>query len=190
MSTAIISVVEGQIVVGNELSLLVKQLLEDSSKLVVHDQDTYIQAQTIVKRGDDAVKFIEAAAEPERIVLHGRYKEFLARRDEVIASVRTAYSSLAEKARQWNIAERQRAADEQAKLNKGKKPENQVVVAPAIPQAAKGVIVHWRFEVVNAKKIKPQFMCPDEKAILKRIREIGDVKKAEAEIGGIKVRME
>jgi hypothetical protein len=62
-----------------------------------------------------------------------------------------------------------------------------VVVAPRVESKVDGISSRkvWKWRLVNAEKMNPKFMIPDEKRINMSVRALGKV--AEATIGGIQV---
>jgi hypothetical protein len=165
----------------------------------------------VCKRGSDAIKFVLAAAEPERMRLQRAKDELIAKRDRIIATITTAYDGLERNARQWNLNEKAAAQREQDRINaanraaaeqfnKGKRQEKRIPmptpvhVAPSIPTVpGKRMVDHYRFEVLDAKKIKKEFFAIDDVKIGAKCRSDKNPKKSEQEIGpdgGIRVWVE
>ena len=203
-TASIIKVVDGQIVVQQELVLFLQHLRQQSDAITIHDRDTYGEALELCKQSDDAVKQVMAAAEPERLALRKKLEELLAARDKVVAQIVSVTDSLSKNARQWNIADNdarqreQNRINEEArqaaiKANRGKKPENRVAAPvykvtsdlPTVP--GKRIVVHWRFEVIDPSKVKREYMSPDSVKINALIRQTQDIDNSQKIVGGIRV---
>lgn len=191
MHTEIIRVVEGKIVVSNELQIFISELTRQTQAIVVHDQETYAEAIEVCKKKDDAVKVVMAAAEPERLALRSRLEQLLADRNKVVEQITSVTAQIEKNAREWNIGEREAARKEQEKMNKGQRPENRVVVQPNLPSVpGKRIIMHYRYEVTDISKMKREYMRDNEVKINEKLRKDANIKKSEKEIGGIKARVE
>jgi hypothetical protein len=71
------------------------------------------------------------------------------------------------------------------------KPSERVIVKPSIPSTgAARIVAHYRSKVTDAKKVKRQFLIPDEKAINAKARKDQDVQKTMREVGGVLVWVE
>jgi hypothetical protein len=190
--TALIRVVEGKFVASNEFLLAISDL---TSKVAlakpVTDQQTYAEAQEIVRQKNQEIKMVMALAEPELSALRNRLEELRGDRDKFLAQFESITSPLETQARQWNVNERQAALAEQKDLNHGQRQENRVTVKPDIPSVAGvRVVAKYRADILDASKVKRAYLVPDIKAIEKKAREDKDPAKTEKEVGGIRVRME
>jgi hypothetical protein len=116
-STALIQVVEGQIVEGAALKLELAVLQERAANLVVHDSATCEEAKRIVKAGKDAMKSIEALAEPERIRLNNALVELRAQRDKLAGTFGVIVEDADRKRKAWEAEERRKAEEEQRRIN-------------------------------------------------------------------------
>lgn len=187
----IIKVIDGQLVVGHELNQLVIHLASEASQIVVHDADTYSDALEICKQSLDAQKMVMAAAEPRRLELRRQLDELLKQRDSIIVRLQSCVAQKEKEAREWHFAEKQAAADEEAKMNRGQRIENRVSVAPNIPSVpGKRVIPHYRYKVLDLSKMKREFMDDNTTKINEKLRKDADVKKSMREIGGIQAWVE
>ena len=189
--TALVKVEEGKIVAGQELHLLLGELAGSAEHLVVHDKATCEEALELAKRKDDAIKFVMAAAEPERLRLRSALEKLLGERDKIVAALQSTVNRLELEARAWNIKERQDAKAEQDKLNKGQRAENRVEVKPNLPSVpGKRIVLHYRCEVLDASKVKRDWMVPDVQAIERQARDDKDPAKTEKAVGGVRIRIE
>ena len=116
-STALIQVVEGQIVESNALRLELTALQERAANLVVHDPATCEEAKRIVKAGKDAMKSIEALAEPERIRLNNALVELRAQRDKLAGTFGVIVEDADRKRKAWEAEERRKAQLEEDRKN-------------------------------------------------------------------------
>lgn len=189
--TALVKVEEGKIVAGQELHLLLGELAGSAEHLVVHDKATCEEALELAKRKDDAIKFVMAAAEPERLRLRSALEKLLGERDKIVAALQSTVNRLELEARAWNIKERQDAKAEQDKLNKGQRAENRVEVKPNLPSVpGKRIVLHYRCEVLDASKVKRDWMVPDVQAIERQACDDKDPAKTEKAVGGVRIRIE
>lgn len=189
--TALVKVEEGKIVAGQELHLLLGELAGSAEHLVVHDKATCEEALELAKRKDDAIKFVMAAAEPERLRLRSALEKLLGERDKIVAALQSTVNRPELEARAWNIKERQDAKAEQDKLNKGQRAENRVEVKPNLPSVpGKRIVLHYRCEVLDASKVKRDWMVPDVQAIERQARDDKDPAKTEKAVGGVRIRIE
>jgi flagellar biosynthesis GTPase FlhF len=98
----------------------------------------------------------------------------------------------ADKLRKEN-EERERLAKEQAAKDAEATKANvqEVKVQPSTPKVS-GVrsLVLWKFRVLDARKVHPDFLMPNEVKIGSSVRFTKDKAKSEAEIGGIEVYTE
>lgn len=189
--TALVKVEEGKIVAGQELHLLLGELAGSAEHLVVHDKATCEEALELAKRKDDAIKFVMAAAEPERLRLRSALEKLLGERDKIVAALQSTVNRPELEARAWNIKERQDAKAEQDKLNKGQRTENRVEVKPNLPSVpGKRIVLHYRCEVLDASKVKRDWMVPDVQAIERQARDDKDPAKTEKAVGGVRIRIE
>lgn len=189
---ALILVHEGQIQLGNEFMVRLGDIESDVRALKpITDTASYEAAMEVWGRGRREMKTIETLAEPERQRLQNALAELRDQRNKLIGKFEKAVGPTGEAAREWFLAERKAAADEQAKLNKGKTAENRVSVTPNIPAVAGTRIVpKYRSEVVNLSKVKREWMVPDIQAINAQARKDQDPAKTEKAVGGIKVHVE
>lgn len=184
----LIRVTDGHVVAGTELLLAIESLRERASNLApIQDQHTYAEAMEIVAKGKQEIKAVEVLAEPELAALRNRANELRGQRDKITGQITDIIGPIEKQAREWNLREREAAAAEQAKLNKGKRAEDRVHVEPSIPTVP-GVQVRakYRFEVVDISKMKREFLCPDEVKINAKLREEKNPEKSAKEIGGIR----
>jgi hypothetical protein len=189
---AIIRVIEGDFVVGQEYQLALNDLRSKAQEIVaVSDQHSYEEAMAVVRQGQLEMKTIAAGCEPTLIALRRRLEELRGQRDAFVGQFQEAIASVEKQAREWNIAERNAALAEQKDLNKGQRAENRVTVAPSIPSVAgTRVIVRYRAELVDISKVKRAFMTWDEKAILAEARKDKDPDVTEKKVGGVRIRQE
>jgi chromosome segregation ATPase len=190
--TALIRVIDGHIVAADEFRLALDDLRSKvAAASPVTDQQTYAEAQEIVRQKNQEIKMVLALAEPELSALRRRLEDLRNERDKFAAEFETITSQLETQARQWNLTERQAALAEQKDMNYGKTTEKRITVAPNIPSVpGVRVVAKYRAEILDASKVKRAWLVPDLKAIEKKAREDKDPAKTEKEVGGIRVRME
>ena len=192
---AIIKVVEGRIVPGTEFALALDDIRAQAKALKLvegmippQDRDTCEEAKRVVKRGNDLINAIFAAAEPERLRLQGMLDALRDKRAMLVAQFANITGPLDTEVRAWSIREQEAAKKEQDKINKGKRAEDRIIVKPNVP-AVSGTrfVVHYRADVVNVSKVKREWMMPDLVSINAEARKDKDPQKTEAKVGGIKV---
>jgi hypothetical protein len=137
---------------------------------------------------------VEAArlAEEQRKADEARAKEERDKREREIKEAQKAgdlKKREAEKLRK-EAEERERQQREQAARDAeaAKNSVQSVTVKPSTPTIAglRGR-VNWKFRIVDANKIPRTYLCPDEQAIGRMVRETKDKAAAEAKCGGIEV---
>lgn len=187
-SQSIIHIVDGQLMLGNELRLALAQLRKDAEGFIVHDSATCAEARQIAKRASDEIKQIIAACEPERLHRKKILQDWVDARDLLMAEFSAVGYPLEKAAREYNIAEVNAAQAEQQKLNKGQRAEHRVTVKPDI-QTVSGTrfVVKYRCQVLNKSKIKREWMMPDIQRIEAEARSDKDPAKTEAKVGGVKI---
>jgi len=199
--TALIRVVEGQIVAADELRLTLDDLKTRAQGIVVHDNPSCERALEVVKSGKEAIKQITAIAEPERLRLDTALKELRFQRDKLIQPFSEVITPLEKQARDYRIAEQEAARAEQAKLNKGKAAEDRVEVKPDVPNVP-GVRFQTRYkaEVVNEEELVEaflrargdrrdylrKFICANADALNREAREVKDMEKLTKAIPGVR----
>lgn len=190
--TALIRVIDGAFVIGQEYQLALTSLKSKVAALVpVQDQHSYEETMEVVRQGRDEIKMLMAIAEPEIVAARRRLEELRSQRDAFVAQFASAFAMNESQARTWNLNERNAALAEQKDMNYGKPAEKRVTVQPNIPAVAgTRVIPHYRADILDASKVKRAYLMPDIKAIEKKAREDKDPAKTEKEVGGIRVRME
>jgi len=187
--TALIRVTEGQIVAGEEFRMAVESLAQRAAALcTVKDLPSYQSGLEIVSSGRRDAKAIEALAEPERLRLAAALADLRAQRDKIIAEIEAVVGPIEDACRKWRLAEQEAAAREEARLNKGKRPEARVEVKPNTPPVPGArLVTRYRVEVVNARKVKREWLVPDLARIAEKARHDKDPALTEREVGGIRV---
>jgi hypothetical protein len=189
----LIKVIDGKFVIQDEFKLAKLNLQELAAKITeVTNPDQYIEAMSLVAKGKADVRLIEALAEPEILAARNRLEQLRHDRDAVLFEIWGVVSPVEAMARKWNLhVERPAAKAEEKEINKGVKPTERVIVKPSIPSTgASRIVAHYRSKVIDAKKVKKQFLIPDEKAINAKARKDQDILKTMREVGGVIVWIE
>jgi hypothetical protein len=190
--SAIIKVIDGQLVIGQEFQLALTDLKSKVDALrPVTDQQTYEEAMVVVRQSEQECKMIMVLAEPELAMLRGRLEKLRDQRNVLMAQFSGLTANFEQQARTWNFNERQAALAEQKDLNHGQRAENRVIVKPNIPAVAgTRIVAKYRADILDASKVKRAYLVPDVKAIEKKARDDKDPAKTEKEVGGVRIRME
>jgi flagellar biosynthesis GTPase FlhF len=116
-STALIVVTNGEIQKGQEFQIALKTLRDRAEGLVVRDKNTCEEAKGIIKDGKDAMRSIEALAEPERIRLQNALTELRSQRDKLAGMFGVIVEDADRKRKAWEAEERRKAEEEQRRIN-------------------------------------------------------------------------
>src|SRR5574337_31896 len=173
-------------------------LREQADALVVKDAEGYtiacqikLDAQARIKRIGFVLDPGISSAKEHLDFLKNQKAQFLAPAQEIM-------DIASEKARAWKAEERKGSASEADDINeaareKARKSHTKapppIEVKPNIPVVA-GVRrnpPNWRFRVVDATKIPRKYLCPDEVAIGRMVRDLKDKAAAGRECPGIEV---
>ena len=186
-----VTVVDGQLVVGQELQLALGTLRQRAEGLVVSSKETSTEAKQIAKDGRDDINLVIAAAEPERLRRKRELDSWVADRDKIVAEFATVIDPLTKAAREYDIAEVNAAQAEQADLNHGQRAENRVSVKPNVEAVAGTRFVpKYRCTVLNAAKVARKWLTPDIKAIEGQARKDKNPAQTEKAVGGVRITRE
>lgn len=188
---AVATVVNGKLVLPKEFEITLGILKDRAAALgSVENQDKYQEALALARDCKQEIKAIEALAEPERIALQNRTNALRESVKTVLAPLNAILAPVDQAARQYKIHETEEAQKEQARLNKGKKADHRVQVKPALEgvAGARGPIIRYEVDLVDAELVKRAYLAPDMKRIGELARKDQNPAKTEKTVGGIRVR--
>lgn len=180
---------------------LANRLHADAQALEVKDADSFARAGQLVKDLKDATAASEACMEPYKLKVR-KVLDFIQQRfNRNKNRAEEARGILNKKMGEYSRAEREAAAAEEKKINKGKPVEERATVQPSLPKTA-GVrtTTNYPIEIVDRSKFinaflkgdkvrrmfLGQFLVLDESALARHAKELKDPKKFMAEIPGVK----
>uniref|UniRef100_A0A6H1ZCA6 Uncharacterized protein n=1 Tax=viral metagenome TaxID=1070528 RepID=A0A6H1ZCA6_9ZZZZ len=138
------------------------------------------RAKTILKALDEEEKRITKPINDGLKKARDFFRPAKARLQEIIDKVNLEMS-------RFRAIQQKKAKEEQEKIDKQADREDIFIpqVEVNIPQTEVKIRKNYRYEVVNPAEIRPQFMCPDDKAIKEIVFKMKE--KAVDIVGGIRV---
>ena len=201
----------------NILAQMAMAVLEKARMIEVETGEDFEFATGKIVEWKSAIKSIEAEYKDMKAAAHNAHKTITTRESNAIKPVKEAIGIVEKRALDWKRAEDARmaaaaaeiAAWERARIEAERLAEAveleaeglghmaeaimaapieaPKVVMPAVQATGMGTAKRWKFEIVDASKVNPDYLVPDMKAIQKAVEGFADKDKAERVIGGIRV---